>query len=272
MLTRSLSLKKQLKPSHSIVALEVDDVLIPSLAASLTLASSTSTVSLPPLSSPPRMRAPGTKSHAHSRQASHSSAPKPSTKSSSSKSSKSSSSSSSSKKSSASLHPRTSTPPLETILPDFLSQQRCARCTAKIVHVSKPSSSRPQTAVVRWGAIPYFKPTGHPAEFVYHTSELLSDLRPDLIARWDDEQKRHRRESGGRSNGASTSGSGSGSGSEWVAERLRDSWVIEQLVYWVEFLDEWKSYREPSIFREELFVGEPPEVPFQACEHCGGRG
>ncbi|KAH6665886.1 hypothetical protein F5X68DRAFT_237044 [Plectosphaerella plurivora] len=257
--------KHHLKPSHSIIPLDLNDVLIPAFNASLTItstASSASTVSLPPLGSSPRMRPP-TKSH--SRQPSHSAAPKTSSKSSKSSSSKSSSSSSSSKKSSASLHPRTSTPPLETILPDFLSQQRCARCTAKIVHVSKPSSSRPQTAVVRWGAIPYFKPTGHPAEFVYHTSELLSDLRPDLVARWEDEQKRHRRESGGRQ-------SGGGSGSEWVNERLRDSWVIEQLVYWVEFLDEWKSYREPSIFREELFAGQPPEVPFQECEHCGGRG
>ncbi|KAH6705552.1 hypothetical protein EV126DRAFT_439697 [Verticillium dahliae] len=88
---------------------------------------------------------------------------------------------------SAPLHPRTRTPPLATIVPTFLAQPKCTRCTVRVVHVSTPDKDKPdqtQRAVVEWGAIPYYKTTGRPAEFVYYTTERASDLRPELLAAW----------------------------------------------------------------------------------------
>ncbi|KAM0322673.1 hypothetical protein ACHAQA_009263 [Verticillium albo-atrum] len=164
---------------------------------------------------------------------------------------------------SAPLHLRTRTPALSTIVPAFLSQRTCTRCTVRIVHVSTPDMDRadqPKRAVVEWGLIPYFKTTGKPGHFSYHTMERLEDLRPELWTAWQALQ--------------AIEGDRAGKDRRmplWVKERLRDSWVIEQLVYWVEFLQEWKYYRDYYIFREELFGGEVPEIQCPGCANCAGR-
>ncbi|KAF3350983.1 hypothetical protein VD0002_g244 [Verticillium dahliae] len=186
---------------------------------------------------------------------------------------------------SAPLHPRTRTPPLATIVPTFLAQPKCTRCTVRVVHVSTPDKDKPdqtQRAVVEWGAIPYYKTTGRPAEFVYYTTERASDLRPELLAAWHAARARGL-EIGGQTAPAGSSSSPSSSSSssstssstgqmpDWISERLRDCWVVEQLVYWVEFLQEWKYYRDYYVFREELFDGEVPEILCQGCKDCSGR-
>ncbi|KAG7122701.1 hypothetical protein HYQ44_003599 [Verticillium longisporum] len=142
-----------------------------------------------------------------------------------------------------------------------------------------------QRAVVEWGAIPYYKTTGRPAEFVYYTTERASDLRPELLAAWHAARARGLEIGGqtalaGSSSSSSPSSSSSSSSStsssagqmpDWISERLRDCWVVEQLVYWVEFLQEWKYYRDYYVFREELFDGEVPEILCQGCKDCSGR-
>ncbi|KAL2758475.1 hypothetical protein ACRALDRAFT_1061663 [Sodiomyces alcalophilus JCM 7366] len=163
------------------------------------------------------------------------------------------------------LHRRTSTFPLWTILPAFLGQVKCARCTIRVVHVYEPASddqkaTAQQQAVVEWGAMPYSTTTGRVAEFVYYTAESVGTLRPELLADWESRA--------GERRGANEEQTARRR--EWVADRLRDSWVIEQLVYWIEFLDEWKYYREYYVYREELFKGEVPEVLSPPCAHCGG--
>ncbi|KAM0279654.1 hypothetical protein ACHAQH_004456 [Verticillium albo-atrum] len=182
---------------------------------------------------------------------------------------------------SAPLHPRTRTPPLATIVPTFLAQPKCTRCTVRVVHVSTPDKDKPdqtQRAVVEWGAIPYFKTTGRPADFVYYTTERAIDLRPELLAAWDASRASGLQVGGetgmassSSSSMSSSSSSSSGQMPDWISERLRDCWVVEQLVYWVEFLQEWKYYRDYYVFREELFDGEVPEILCPGCKNCSGR-
>ncbi|KAK1590740.1 uncharacterized protein LY79DRAFT_669705 [Colletotrichum navitas] len=138
------------------------------------------------------------------------------------------------------LHPRTSTPKASTVLRDFLNQAKCICCTVRVVELTK------HRAVVEWGPVPYFTARGRRAEFVYYTAERVADVKPEVLRTW-----------AGRDEPA-----------EWVRDRLRDSWLVEQLVYWVEFLEEWKSYREWYVYRPELFGGKLPDVLSPGCEGC----
>ncbi|WYZ45595.1 hypothetical protein EsH8_VIII_000911 [Colletotrichum jinshuiense] len=114
------------------------------------------------------------------------------------------------------LHPRTSTPKASTVLRDFLNQAKCICCTLRVVELTK------HRAVVEWGTVPYFTARGRRADFVYYTAERVADIRPEVLRTWK----------------------GHNEPAEWVRDRLRDSWLVEQLVYWVEYLEEWKFYRE----------------------------
>lgn len=156
------------------------------------------------------------------------------------------------------MHPRTSTPKPSTVLRDFLAQARCICCTVRVVSLT------PTRAVVEWGSVPYFTARGRRAEFAYYTAERVEDVRPEVLATYY-----HRRR------GSVASGGGSDEEEqqlplpdEVVRDRLRDSWLVEQLAYWVEFLEEWKSYREWYVYRAELFEGWAPEVVSPGCEGC----
>ncbi|TDZ27683.1 hypothetical protein C8034_v003913 [Colletotrichum sidae] len=138
------------------------------------------------------------------------------------------------------LHPRTSTPDPSTVLGDFLNAARCICCTVRVVSLTATR------AVVEWGPVPYFTARGRRADFVYYTAERVADLRPELLRTF----------------------AGKNEPEEWVRDRLRDSWLVEQLAYWVEFLEEWKFYREWYVFRPELFAGWEPDVQSPGCKGC----
>ncbi|OLN86141.1 hypothetical protein CCHL11_05291 [Colletotrichum chlorophyti] len=138
------------------------------------------------------------------------------------------------------LHPRTSTPKASTVLRDFLNQQKCICCTVRVVELTK------HRAVVEWGSMPYFTARGRRADFTYYTAERVSDVRPEVLRTWG----------------------GHNEPREWVRDRLRDSWLVEQLVYWVEYLEEWKFYREWYVYRPELFDGRVPDVLSPGCKGC----
>ncbi|KAJ0300004.1 hypothetical protein COL5a_007081 [Colletotrichum fioriniae] len=158
------------------------------------------------------------------------------------------------------LHPRTSTPSASTVLRDFLNQAKCTCCTVRVVELTK------QRAVVEWGSVPYFTARGKRAEFVYYTAERVADVRPDLLRTWA-----AGRPGAGAGAGVGQQGNGNGKKeetAEWIRDRLRDSWLVEQLAYWVEFLEEWKSYREWYVYKPELFEGKEPDVLSPGCEGC----
>ncbi|KAL0937990.1 uncharacterized protein CTRU02_207721 [Colletotrichum truncatum] len=138
------------------------------------------------------------------------------------------------------LHPRTSTPKVSTVLRDFLAQAKCICCTVRVVSLT---TSR---AVVEWGSVPYFTARGRRADFVYYTAERVADVRPEVLRTYK----------------------GKDEPAEWVKDRLRDSWLVEQLAYWVEYLEEWKSYREWYVYRPELFGGKMPDVFSPGCKGC----
>ncbi|KAI8244030.1 hypothetical protein K4K55_006370 [Colletotrichum sp. SAR 10_96] len=138
------------------------------------------------------------------------------------------------------LHPRTSTPKASTVLRDFLAQAKCICCTVRVVSLT---GSR---AVVEWGSVPYFTARGRRAEFVYHTAERAADLRPEVLRTYAGREEMS---------------------AEWVRDRLRDSWLVERLVYWAEFLEEWKFYREWYVYRADLFE-RLPDVFSPGCEGC----
>ncbi|KAF9871884.1 hypothetical protein CkaCkLH20_10516 [Colletotrichum karsti] len=137
------------------------------------------------------------------------------------------------------MHPRTSTPKVSTVLRDFIAQAKCICCTVRVVSLT---ASR---AVVEWGCVPYFTARGRRAEFVYYTAEHVADVRPEVLRTY----------------------SGKDESDEWVRDRLRDSWLVEQLAYWAEFLDEWKFYREWYVYRSELFE-RMPDVLSPGCKGC----
>ncbi|KAF6827044.1 hypothetical protein CPLU01_09308 [Colletotrichum plurivorum] len=160
------------------------------------------------------------------------------------------------------MHPRTSTPKPSTVLRDFLAQARCICCTVRVVSLT------PSRAVVEWGSVPYFTARGRRAEFAYYTAERVEDVRPEVIAAYY-HQNRH---CGGRGGGDDRSSKDKDKEQlplpdDVVKDRLRDSWLVEQLAYWVEYLEEWKSYREWYVYRAELFDGAP-DVLSPGCEGC----
>lgn len=162
------------------------------------------------------------------------------------------------------LHRRTSTFPVWSVEPDFLNQEKCARCTARVVHVYEPESDAEgeytqRRAAVEWGFMPYLTTTDQVGQFTYYTMETAASLRPELMEAWDNRPVAEEGESAETVRRRRL----------WVADRLRDSWVIEQLVYWVEYLYEWRYYREYYVFREEFFEDSMPEVLSPPCAHCG---
>ncbi|KAF6834002.1 hypothetical protein CMUS01_06318 [Colletotrichum musicola] len=150
------------------------------------------------------------------------------------------------------MHPRTSTPKPSTVLRDFLAQARCICCTVRVVSLT------PSRAVVEWGSVPYFTARGRRAEFAYYTAERVEDVRPEVLAAYY--HRRHGDKDKEKEKQLPLP-------EDVVRDRLRDSWLVEQLAYWVEYLEEWKSYREWYVYRAELFDGAP-DVLSPGCEGC----